>query len=218
MIRALRRNLGWKLFTLVVATGLWLAVSGSREMTMSLTVPVQYRNVPRALEISSGMTESLHVVLRGPSTRLARITAETLPVVIDLTDVKAPGERTFAVNRGTMRLPAGVQVERTVPSQVRLVLETRIARELPVEIRLAELPQGMRVAEQRATPAALTVIGPKSRVLRLQKLETDPVDVLGLNANGEAIVTAFAGDPLVNFTSDPRVTVKITLAPLKGAN
>lgn len=213
MMRAVTRDIGLKLFALGIAFLIWAVLSGSRESTASITAPLQYRNVPKTLEISSGIVEQAQLLLRGPSLSLASLSANEFPVVIDLSRIRGPGEATFTLTRENVDLPGGVTLERAIPGQVRLRLETRIALPVPVRIRYSNLPEGMEVAEEAAFPSQLQIIGPESRVKMIQFVETDPVDLRLLDANGEARAAAFAGDPQVNFTGTPSVVVRIVLRP-----
>lgn len=213
MIRRLTRNLGWKLFSLAAAFGLWLALSGARESTTSITVPVQYRNIPKNLEISSEIVEQAHLVLRGPSAQLSRLSGATMPIVFDLANFNNPGESTLTINKNHIALPPGVTLDRAIPGQVRLNLENRVTRAIPVHPRVHNVPEGARVATITVTPETLVIIGPASRVNNLEKVETDSVDVRTLDPNGQAMTVAIAGDAHVNFSGSPRVTVRVVLAP-----
>lgn len=215
MIRALTRNLSWKLASLAVSFILWMVLSGARESTTSITAPVQYRNIPKNLEISSELVEQVHLILRGPSMKLTRLGRSELPLILDLSRARGPGETTFAVNRDNIDLPSGVTLERAIPGQIRLELESRVARNVPVRTRLTHLPEGMKILEQGVIPPGLTVIGPESRVSRIEYVDTDPVDLRALDARGQAKTTAFVGDPHVLFTSSPSVTVRVQLAPIE---
>lgn len=216
MIRLVTRNAGLKLFSLGIAVLLWATLGGSRESTASIAAPVQYRNIPKSLEISSEVVEQVHLLLRGPSMNLSRLTGNEAPVVLDLSRVTGPGETTLTITRENLDLPAGVTLERSIPGQVRLRLETRISKAAPVRVRYAYLPAGMEIAEEEVKPAELQVIGPESRVNQIQFVETDPVDLRMLDANGEARTAAFAGDPQVVFTGSPQVVVRVTLRPRAG--
>lgn len=213
-MRRLTRNWGWKVASLALSAAFWVALSVSRESTTSISAPVQYRNIPKSLEISSDMVEQVHLILRGPSVKLARISPADHPVVIDFSKVNGPGENTFTISRLSVSLPAGVYLERAVPSQVRLHLEAREAKPVPVQIRFSHLPSGMMVTKQEAFPDHLTVIGPESHISRIVAVETDPVDLRTLSANGEALTTAYAGDSQVNFTTAPQVRVRISMGPV----
>lgn len=213
MTRFLTRNIAWKLTSLLVAFLIWLGLSGSRESTTSITAPVQYRNIPKSLQISSEMVERVHFVLRGPSLTLSRLSNQPFPLIIDLTAVRGPGESTFTISRENADLPESIMLERAIPSQIRLTLETRVARTVPVIVRYSNIPEGMHVASATSSPEKLTIIGPESRVRTIHEVMTDPIDLRMLNADGEARTTCYAGDPQVNFTASPQVKVKVTIAP-----
>ena len=213
MTRIITRNFGWKLTSLLVAFAIWLGLSGSRESTTSITAAVQYRNIPKSLQISSEMVERVHFVVRGPSLTLSRLSSQTLPLVIDLSGVRGPGESTFTISRENANLPEAIMLERAIPSQVRLTLELRVARTVPVSVRYSNVPEGMRVVSSTLVPDKLTIIGPESRVKAINEVLTDPVDLRMLNSEGEARTTCYAGDPQVNFTASPQVRVRVSLAP-----
>ena len=66
----LTRNLIWKLFALVAAFGVWLNVASEPELATIVSVPVEYNNFPKDLEISSTIVESIDVEARGPAGQL----------------------------------------------------------------------------------------------------------------------------------------------------
>ena len=213
MMGMVTRNFGWKVTSLGVAFMIWLGLSGPRESTTSITAPVQYRNIPKSLQISSEMVESVHFVIRGPSLTLSRLSSQPLPLIIDLSDIRGPGESTFTISRENADLPEAIMLERAIPSQIRLTLETRVARAVPVKVVYSNIPQGMRVNSASVTPSSLTVIGPESRVATIREVFTDPVDLRMLDSAGEARTTCYAGDPQVNFTASPQILVKVTIGP-----
>ncbi|MBA3973046.1 MAG: hypothetical protein C0504_02370 [Candidatus Solibacter sp.] len=217
MTRFITRNFGWKLTSLAVSFLVWLGLSGSRESTTSITAPVQYRNIPKSLQISSEMVERVHFVMRGPSLTLSRLSSQPLPLIIDLSNVRGPGESTFTISRENADLPEAIMLERAIPSQIRLTLETRVARTVPVKVLYSNIPQGMQVKSASMTPSSLTVIGPESRVSKIREVFTDPVDLRMLDSEGEARTTCYAGDPQVNFTASPQILVKVTIGPADAA-
>ena len=217
MIRWLTRDLGWKFASLLVAVLMWLAFRGTRDMTTSVAAPVQYRNIPKQLEIASDPVDQVHLMLRGPSARLSRVTGSSYPIVIDLKDVRAPGERTFTISNENLNLPAGVELEKAVPGQLRLRLEIRAAREVPVRARYINIPPDYIFVRELITPQFLNIVGPESRVARVQSVETDPIDLRGVTGESEYKTHVFAGDPQVNFTATPIVIVRVALAKATDA-
>lgn len=215
MKRFVPGNAGWMLLSLGISSGAWMVVNASRELTMSVSAPVQYRNIPRALENSAETVEEAHLTLRGPSTRLSRIERGSLPVIVDLRSVTGPGEKTFTLNSENVDLPAGVTLERVIPAQIRMTLETRISRSVPVVVRASHLPEGMSIAHQEAVPSTVRIIGPESRVQKVKAVETDPVDLRALSAQEEVLTNVYSGDPQVQLVNNERVRVRVKLEPAK---
>jgi YbbR domain-containing protein len=213
MSRIFLRNWPWKLFSLGAAFLLWFTFSGARELTTAITVPIQYRNIPKNLEISSDLVEEAHLVLRGPSTRLSRLAGPDIPVIIDLSDVAAGGQRTYTLDRRNTALPPSIILERALPAQVRLTFEPRITRRVPVHVRFDNIPEGQAVEGFVIEPQTLEIFGPRSSVIRIERVEADPIDLAKAPVNGDYATTAFAGDQRVNFTGPSTVRVRVSLTP-----
>src|SRR5262245_53366916 len=90
-------NLGWKVLSLVLAIGLWIAVVGDPELTTTLSVPLEFRNLPRDLDINSETPELILLELQGPSAKLARSKTSNLAVLLDVSTVGKSGEKTFNI-------------------------------------------------------------------------------------------------------------------------
>jgi len=213
MSRILLRNWPWKLFSLGAAFLLWFTFSGARELTTAITVPIQYRNIPKNLEISSDLVEEAHLVLPGPSTRLSRLAGPDIPVIIDLADVSAGGQRTYTLDRRHTALPPSVILERALPAQVRLTFEPRITRRVPVHVRFDNIPEGQTVEGFVVEPPTLEIFGPRSSVVRIERVDADAIDLAKPPVDGDYATTAFAGDQRVNFTGVSAVRVRVRLTP-----
>jgi YbbR domain-containing protein len=207
------RNLAWKLFALVGAFLLWFAINGANDLTESVSVPVQYRNIPQNLDTGSDLIEQVHLILRGPSLLLSRASTNPWPVVIDLASAKSPGERTFSITAANVRLPGGVMLEKAIPGQIRLRLESRAKKPVDVHVRLDHVPDGMRATVAEVNPPTLTIVGPENKVRPISDVDTDLVDVRALEPGGHARTVAYSPDPRVSFTTTPTIAVRIELVP-----
>jgi len=211
-VRRLTANLWWKILSLLIATGLWFLLVGEPEVTTIITVPVQYKRSLNQLEISSDIPHTVQLEVHGPSSRLAGITADTSPVLLDLTGIREPGERTFTITEQSVRLPAGVSLSRSMPSQLRLNLEKRIAREVNVRIRYAgPPPTGYRVSAAAAFPATVIVTGPESHVQRVQFVETDPVKLGETDGVAHFQVQVYVPDAQVALDTPAPVDVRVEM-------
>jgi YbbR domain-containing protein len=213
MKRFFTQHLGLKLFSLAVAATLWFLTSGSRELTTAVTVPVQYRNIPTHLEIGSNLVEEVRLIVRGPSPLLTRISSSPAPVVLDLARVRHEGVTTFSIQRANVDLPAGVTLERAIPSQIQVRTERREVKDVAVVPVFVNIPQGYILESWTASPPNLPLSGPKSRLDSIETVRTDPIDLRLHAAEEEVATTAFAGAPDAHFLVSPQVKVRYKLRP-----
>ena len=209
-MRFLTRNLLWKLFSLVAAFGVWLNVASEPELATIVSVPVEYNNFPRDLEISSNIVDSIDVEARGPARQLRSLSDSRIAAIVDFTSVKAPGERTFTLTAAQLKLPRGIELIRATPAQLRFRFEKRITRAVPVKVEFSGKAQaGVSVANVDIEPPDLTITGPESHVLKAKPLEADPFDLTDVDADTSRRLAVFAAEPEVRILDAPQVTVKI---------
>ncbi len=212
MIGWILQDWPWKLLSLCAAVIIWVLVASEPEMATVLRVPVQYKDAPRDLEISSDIASNVRLELVGVSGILKQFSAVPSPVVLDFSTVKGPGERTFNIDASAVKLPKGVQLVRAVPAQLRYVFERREQRFVPVEVQLSgSLPNGAQVGRVTTEPATLAVVGPRSKVDLVHSVSTDPVNLSGLK-NGQPVITSpFIAEPQVRFVNFQPVHVTVTI-------
>jgi YbbR domain-containing protein len=205
-------NFWWKLSSILMSVSLWVTIINEPELVTSAAVPIFYKNLPGGLEIASDHADKIFLEIRGPSSRLSPGSLSDTAVQLDLSDVVKPGTRTFTVSRTNINLPAGVTFLRAVPSQLRLSFDHLVSKDVAVEVRFTGSPaEGWRVAREMVTPERLRIVGPASRVSRVESAQTDPVDLSGFEGLMETKVHSFIADPQVRFESSPMVTVRVEL-------
>jgi YbbR domain-containing protein len=206
----LTRNLAWKLFALIAAFGVWLNVASEPELATIVSVPVEYNNFPKDLEISSTIVESIDVEARGPAGQLRSLKDSRIAAIVDFAGVREPGERTFTLTAAELKLPRGIDLIRTIPAQLRFKFERRTTRAMPVKVELSgKLPAGLSVAQMDIEPPELTIAGPESHVADSKTLVSDPFDLTGVTGDTERNLAVYAAEPEVRILSAPQVTVKI---------
>src|SRR5271165_6627992 len=140
MRRFFLQNLGWKLLSLAIATALWFSVAREPEIATSVNVPIEFKNMPDDLDISSDMPERVRLEIRGPSGRLSRENIAQAAVLLDMATIPGPGERTFTFSDRTVKLPIGITFYKAVPSQITIRFEHLIYKDVPVRARYATGP------------------------------------------------------------------------------
>lgn len=215
-------NFGYKVVSLVLAIGLWLALERDPAASVAVTVPIEFHNIPSNLEISSVNIPEAQVRVRGPERLIHELRPQEVHVEVDLSGVK-PGERTFDLTAQQVRQPRDLEVAQVIPSQVRLSFDTLVTRAVQVYPRVTgTFAGGYRIARVLADPASVSISGPKQRVEAVEAATTDPVDATGNMERSTFVTNAFVPDPLVQIVHPVpvRVTVimeKTSAEPRAGA-
>ncbi len=211
MRQLLTQNLGWKLLSLLLAVGLWLAIAREPEVATSLSVPVEFKNMRDDLDISGNLPDRVRLELRGPSGRLGRDNLSTVAVVLDLSDAEA-GERTYNVRGRSLNLPSGVVFYRAVPSQLTLRFDQLAIKEEPVQPVFVNKPPSYRLVSQEFTPAKVRIRGSADHVQTIRQVRTDPMDLSGVAGEQVFHTHLNIGDPQVRLVEAPtEVTVRVKL-------
>jgi YbbR domain-containing protein len=212
------RNLGWKLLSLLIAIGLWIAVAREPEVATSLSVPVDFRNMRDDLDIDGNLPDRVRLELRGPSGSLTRDNLSAVAVVLDLSDAHA-GESTYSIRGRNLNLPAGVVFYRAVPSQLTLRFEQLVYRDEPVQPVYTNIPSGYRVLSQQFSPTQARIRGSRQRVEVIHMIRTDPMDLSGVTGEQTLHTHLNVGDPLVRVIEAPAdIAVRVKLEKIANGS
>ena len=211
------RHLGLKILALALASLLWLTVAGEHIVERSLRVPLEFRNIPEALEIVGNTPDSVDVRLRGSSAVLSRLQSGEIVAIIDLSTARS-GSRLFHIRSDEVRAPFGVEVSHVAPATLALELEKSAKRKVPVVPAVEGEPApGFVVGRITADPATVEIVGPDSHVRQVAEATTEPVSVKDAKARVRDGVTIGVVDASVRLTQAQaaNVTVEIWPAPVE---
>ena len=178
--RLLTDNWGIKLLSLGLALALWFYVTSKGKTEMTLTVPLELRNIPQNMAVVGDVAGSLEVRVQGQERVLRDITTgKKLVCVADLSMTRV-GENTVRISPDDIRRPSGVTVTYLSPSEIRVKLEPIVRKTIRLKPVLHGVPAGgYRLTKIEVSPPRITVEGPASVVELLEGLETTPIDIQG---------------------------------------
>lgn len=207
----LTHNFWWRVLALAAAVAIWGVVASEPELSTFVTVPVEYRNLPDDLEMSSLPVETVTLELRGPAGELGGLSNGQAPsVVLDMSNI-TPGVHRVSIDSGDVRLAHGVRLVRAIPSEARFEFDHRLTRTVPVKARFIGEGNSAAVASYQVEPRVVEIVGPARHVERVVSALTDPVDISSAAGTQEFRVHAFVDDPYVRIQSTPEVTVTVAL-------
>jgi YbbR domain-containing protein len=216
--RAVLHNLGLKLIALALAVGFWLAVARDPVAEVAVDIPVEIRDLPQDLEISSEIVPKAQIRLRGPERVIHDLQSSDVYAAIEFNGVK-PGERTFDLTAQQIHQPAGLEVVQIVPSQFHLTFDVRLTRQVPVQPRvIGSFAQGYRIGQIVSDPSTIVITGPKGRVEAVESATTDPIDVSGAMNRVTFVRHAYVSDPLVQVTHAAPVQITVIMEQAPGSS
>src|ERR1700691_4124139 len=205
-----------KLLSLLIATGLWLAISPDQEPAeVAVRVPIEFQHVPPHLEISSVTIPEAQIRVRGPQRLIRELRSTDIHAELELGDAK-PGERTFDLTAQQVRHQQDLHIVQVVPGQVHLVFDMRLTREVEIHPRVTEnFVAGEQIAKVLVDPDRITITGPKHHVEVVDAATTDPVDVSGTRTQATFTTNVYVSDPLVQVVQP--LPVRVTVIMEKSA-
>ncbi len=207
MRRLFLENIGLKLLSLLLGVLLWLQVGAEKTVQRVVSVPLEFHNMPRNLEIMGDSDQEVSLIVRAdrPGTNFAE---DGFAAVIDMTAAR-PGEQLIPIStRNIEQKPYGVEIVNLLASNVRVRLEKTGEKTLPVKPQIAGQPEsGFQISALHVVPSEITVTGPESRLRGLASISTEPVNVQGLSAT--TTVDAYLDIPDASLRVQNRALVRI---------
>ena len=201
-----------KAIAIVLAFLLWFAInSGDASLEIFQPVPVNLTNLPTDLAIAADWDETLSIRVSGPNLDIGRLTAGRLSPVIDLSNATA-GENVFELLAEDIAAPAGIQIQRIEPAQIRILLEERRELLVPVSpVTSGEPAAGYEVTGKTTDPEVTWVSGPQSLLEALEYVSTATVDVGGRQESFSQSVALLPGNRLIELSQERSVQLRIEI-------
>lgn len=178
MHEVIKRNLGYKIVSLLLAILFWLWVTNQNQASsqtlngdQTLTVPLVTKNLPVNSMVMTKLP-SVRVRLQGSN---PSVNVKDLYAYIDLSGT-TPGEHPYDVKMDPI---PGVQIKELTPQQVTLHIDTVQEKMLPVQANISGSPaEGKEVGNPILKPSVVNVRGPGSVLSTLDKVVVE-VNVSG---------------------------------------
>jgi YbbR domain-containing protein len=206
-------NFWLKILSLLIATGLWLAISPDEESAeVEVRVPIEFQHVPQHLEISSVTIPEAQIRVRGPERVIRQLRSTDLHAELELGDAK-PGERTFDLTAQQIRHQRDLHIVQVVPGQVHLSFDMRLTRsDVKIHPRVVgNFAAGEQIAKVLVEPESITITGPQHHVEMVDAATTDPVDASGTTTTATFMTNVYVSDPLVQVVQPTPVRVTVIM-------
>jgi YbbR domain-containing protein len=180
---------GGLLLTLLLVSTVWGIYTGGQLSLISITAPIDFRNIPENLELKKASAEKVKVQITGKRRLINALKPEQVRAFLDLQETNQ-GVRRMSLDRENIEVPLGLELVRASPSTIRLELEERLEKEVAVKPEIAGiLPAGYQIEKISVSPEAVKISGPKSTLRAIKTLNTEQVDLGKMeNLEGKKVV------------------------------
>ena len=176
------KNIWLKVASLVLATALWIFVilSGRTEITMD--VPVVYTGLNQQLDMMDSL-EKVNISIEGQRSLLKNIRRGEIRAVIDLSETKS-GRSFFTLTKENFELPKTLMLTNIDPETISVTIESELKKRIPVKPVIVGRPEkGFTILDIKVVPENIVIEGPKSLIMKLYSVKTEPIDINGLNTD-----------------------------------
>lgn len=198
------------LLSLVLTLVLFLLVDAERRDVHTLVLPVELPPLSDDQMVLTTLPE-VNVTVEGRRNVLRRWQGDEV-TPLKLRNVEE-GEHEYPLRDADLRLPPGVTLRAIVPTSVRISIETRQTRSVPVRANLRGAPpEGFEVGDVSVTPANARISGPLSSLDGLDTVFTQTVSLAGQRESFSRDVDLSLHRPFLSHASGEsfRVYIEIT--------
>jgi hypothetical protein len=180
----LLRHWPLKLAALVLSLMLWVAVTAGQTTTQLVTVDLEVDVAPPLTLV--GPVPTVRALVTGPARELLKLYASSPRVRAEVPATAAPPSYRLTILPAAVRLPEGarVSIQGVEPREIAIELDRLVERAVPVALRgLVEAESGFALAGRPSfSPPFVRVAGPRTDVLALDSIPTEPIEVRGVTA------------------------------------
>jgi YbbR domain-containing protein len=168
--------------------GVWFSFARGLETLTSLEVPLEYVNRDPHMQILSVSDNTVRLHLSGSGALISSLKPDQVTVKLDLSNARN-GENVFTITHNNIAMPPGVRLNRIEPSQVKVVLDLPITKEIPIQVDwVGALPEGLIMKNVRLKPEAVPVTGVGKIFNKIKTLYTEKVHLDHLESSGNITV------------------------------
>jgi YbbR domain-containing protein len=204
-------NLRYKILAVLLAMVIWYFVVGEERAEVGLTVPLELINIPRHLIVVNNVTPAIDIRVNGPKSLVRALAMENLRKSLDLSRARR-GTAVFSISPEGIPLPRGVKITRISPTQVTVVLQNLVTKNVNVKPRLLGKPaSGFEVVGIEVNTNQVQIAGPEDVVDNLETLYTKPIEIEGLTASLKQRTSLDFRNHQISLVKEVPLEVQVTI-------
>jgi len=200
-----------KLLSLVIGACLWYFVVGQDQMDLTVTIPLELRNLPSNLVIANQYKKDIEVAIRGPRRLIQEMRQQNISRPVDLSKAE-PGALVIKNDGESIPFPQGIAVQRLQPANITLLVDNLAKKDFAiVPVTKGKPAAGFTVESLAISPPRITITGPQTVLDQETALKTASINLEEMDSSGTFQVHLNLSDPLLKLLGETVVEAKITL-------
>lgn len=173
------QNVSLKAASLAIAIGLYVYANLSQNAQLQITVPVELRNVPESMIVSSAKLPQIRLLVRGPRSALTVLPEQPVSYPIDVS-ATGVGKHQIQIDISKIELPRGVDILQINPVQFDMTIAPTQQYERPIKPQIKGNPgDGFRVSAVEVQPEKMVIVTAKGALDDRPAINSKPIDIEG---------------------------------------
>jgi diadenylate cyclase len=169
-------NLLPKTALLLIVTASWALITSRQGQITTVTAPIRLQGVSDELVLVRSYPEEVDVQLKSFSSLTPAPAKLDISANVDLSGIRE-GQSAVRIKNSDFALPSGMAVSSVTPSSIKVVMEKKVRKTVPVRVVLkGMMAAGMDGFEVIPYPGTVEVEGPASQVSKLDAVATEEID------------------------------------------
>ncbi|MCL2789131.1 MAG: CdaR family protein [Desulfobulbus sp.] len=200
-----------KLLSLLISAGLWYFVVAEDRLDLTVTIPLELRNLPANFIIGNRYKKDIEVVVSGPRRLIQEMRQQNISRPVDLSKAE-PGSLVVENDADSIPLPHGVTVQRVQPASITLLIDRLARKEFPlVPITAGKPVAGLVLDSVTLKPPRITVTGPQTVLEKEDMLNTSVINLEGIASSTTVQVRLNLNEALLNLIGETVIEANIVL-------
>lgn len=198
------RPISLQILSVIIAFFLWLYVLSSADTKVEKIVHVHFV-LPEQYSISNMPQKKIKYYLNGPRAFVRSFSHSNDHIKLNVKRQFSPSKKSyeFSVNDVGIKFPFGVNVENIEPKVIKVDIEQKLTRKLPVKLQtVGNIPSDHKMMQWTLYPDKVEVSGPKSIVQGLKEIKSMSASLSGITESGKKVLNLITIDERVKFAQD----------------
>lgn len=200
-----------KLLSLLIGASLWYFVVAEDRLDLTVTIPLELRNLPANLVVANQYRKDIEVVISGPRRLIQEMRQQNISRPVDLSQAE-PGPMVVKNDEESIPLPGGITVQRVQPANITLLIDRLARKDFPIiPVTKGKPAAGFVLESLTLNPPQITVTGPQAVLEKETVLKTSLINLDGLDGSSTFQVHLNLNEALLKLIGETVIEASVSL-------